>query len=320
MAADYTIKQGDVLPVFEDTLTYSNGEAAAPETVSFVMRSLISPMPLTLTGTASIVSGAKVAFAPTAADTVAPGNYMATWLARIAGKQMSFPTTGYLWVQVEENLQSTTAAQLIGLPEVKDYCNIQANDHTHDAKLIAQIESIGDEIENQVGPIRQRVCDEWYEGGHVSIKLRHAPSYGYGSSPYVTLMALSEYRGPIEYALAVVGTPTQGSVYSVMNHPEEGLVIRRTSGGATYQFWRDPNHPQQSVHAVYAVGQREVPRGVRTGALEAIRWHYENTMMVGRGFQTVADQQEAAVSMASPVLPRHALSHLAPYRRPPAFA
>ncbi len=261
----------------------------------------------------------KVAFIPDAADSANPGNYMASWQAKIAGKLMTFPTTGYLWVEVEPNLTSTGNAQLVGLPELKDHLNIPANDRTHDTKLVRWIRGVAPLIENIVGPVTVNMHDEWYEGGHVSIALRHAPNYGYGSSPFLKVLACSEYRGPIEYPLQAAPTPTQGSVYSEMVHAELGMIVRRTSGGGTCTFWRDPNHPQQSVHVVYASGQESVPEGVALAALETIKVAYENTMMVGRGFQTVADQQEPQMPLGFAV-PRHAMEFLEPYKRPPAFA
>lgn len=319
---DYTIVAGDTLPVFEGTLKYASGAIAEPESVEFQMRSLISKEKLTLTGTSTVVSKAAgtVSFSPAAGDTKEkPGAYMANWAAKIGGKAMTFPTTGWLWVEVAPTL-AEGAAQIVGLEEVRDYCNIETKDRTHDNKLIYQIESVSDEIENQVGPVRLQTRDEWHEGGHVSIQLRRRPSFGYGTTPVEIVMAASEYRGPIEYALALVANPTLGSVYSVMQHAEMGLIVRRTAGGGTLDFWRDVRHPQQSIHITYQAGQEKVPAGVRMAALEAVRWHYENTMMVGRGYQTVADQQEGIGPAGSRVLPGHALSHLAPYRRAPAFA
>ncbi len=54
-------------------------------------------------------------------------------------------------------------------------------------------------------------------------------------------------------------------------------------------------------------------------ALETIKVAYENSMMVGRGFQTVADQQEPSMPLGF-AIPRHAMEYLEPLRRPPAFA
>ncbi len=209
--------------------------------------------------------------------------------------------------------------ELVTLTELKEYLNVPTTDTSHDTRLKRQIKAVKAVIENIIGPITIAVHDEWYEGGHTTIALRHPPSYGYGASPVLTIMAVSEYRGPIEYVLSGVPTPTQGSVYSEMVHAELGMIVRRTAGGGTYEFWRDPHHPQQSVHVVYAAGQETVPEAVQLAALETIRVAYENTMMVGRGFQTVADQQEPSMPLGF-AIPRHAMEYLEPLRRSPAFA
>ncbi len=209
--------------------------------------------------------------------------------------------------------------ELVTLTELKEYLNIPTTDTKNDAKLKRQIKGVKAVIENIVGPITLAVHDEWYEGGHTTIALRHAPAYGYGATPVLTIMAVSEYRGPIEYPLVAAPTPTQGTVYSEMVHAELGMIVRRAAGGATYEFWRDPKHPQQSIHVVYASGQETVPEAVALAALETIRVAYENTIMVGRGFQTVSDQQEPSMPLGF-AIPRHAMEYLEPLRRPPAFA
>ncbi len=147
--------------------------------------------------------------------------------------------------------------------------------------------------------------------------MRHKPSFGYGTTPILNLLAASEYRGPIEYNLSIVGTPTQGSVYSVMANSELGIECRRTSGGGTVPFWRDEHHPQQSIHLVYEAGQASVPSNVRRAAMETIRWWYETTMGVGRGSLTQADSEVIRPMVA---LPYHVEAMLAPTRRHPAFA
>ena len=69
MAADFTIKQGDVLPVLNDTLTYSDGSAVnlTSATVKFIMRSLTATLP-TVNTTATVVSATagtvKYSFTP----------------------------------------------------------------------------------------------------------------------------------------------------------------------------------------------------------------------------------------------------------------
>lgn len=319
MSADWTLVQGDLIPILEDTLTFSNGTVAEPESVQFVMRAITSNEPVTLAGTSTVVSkvAGKVSYAPGVGDSAIPGNYLGQWIAKVNKKPMTFPTTGFLWCSIPENLSTKGGATLVGLPELLDHLKIPPQDRIHDNTLLEYIEAVRPLIENLTGPILPTVYDEWYEGGHATISLRHKPSYGYGTTPIFNIMAVSEYRGPIEYNLSLVGTPTQGSVYSTMENDELGIIVRRTSGGGSTPFWRDPNHPQQSIHVIYQAGQEVVPSNVRRAALETIRWWYDTTMAVGKGALTGADYEPAKPMVA---LPYHVEAMLAPTRRHPAFA
>lgn len=322
MAADYIIVSGDTGTVFSAALTYSNGEVVDLDgaAVQFVMRAMTANRPLDLTGEVSIVSPlqGEVSFTPSAADSATVGNYAAVWVVTFSGgAKQTFPTEGYLWVQVQENLSTEGGAQIVGLPEVKDYCNIREGDHTHDTFLVEAIGAVAPLIENLTGPILAKTYDEYYEGGHSTISLRHKPSFGYGTDPVLILMAVSEYRGPIEYELSIVPTPTQGSVYSVMANPELGTIVRRVSGGGTTSFWEDPEHPQQSVHVVYYAGQATVPPNVKRATLETIRWWHSTTQETGKGSLGQADEEVIRPMVA---IPYHVEAMLAPTRRHPALA
>ena len=322
MPADWTIVSGDTEPLLSDVLSYSNNEPANLEgaIVTFTLRSLTAPEPLKLSGTVEVTAAheGKVVFKPSATDTANPGNYMAQWHVTFAGgEKQTWPTVGYEWLQVQPNLNATSAQQLVSVPEVKDHLFITPQDRVRDDWLVMMIEAVEPLIENLTGPIVQKTYSEWYEGGTSSIFLRHRPSYGYGTTPLFFLAAVSEYRGPIEYNLALVPTPTQGSVYSAMGHGQLGTIVRRTSGGGTYAFWHDPSHPQQSVHVVYTVGQEVTPPNVKMAALEAIRWWYETTMPTGKGSQVQADYEAVKPMVA---LPYHVTAMLQPTRKHPAFA
>jgi hypothetical protein len=320
--ADFQIVSGDTEPYFEEQFTYSSGEPVdlTEAEVRFTMRSETATEPVRLTGKITVTNAAegKLLYAPSVADTANIGNYAANWHVTFpGGESQTFPTVGYLWVQVQPNLTSTGEPLLVGLGELKEKLYLPAEDHSKDDWLRGEIEAVRPLVENLTGPILPQVFDEWYEGGSSSIRLRNVPSYGFGTSPVFMLMAVSEYRGPIEYNLALVGTPTQGSVYSVMGHGELGTIVRRTAGGGTYAFWSDPSHPAQSVHVVYYVGQREVPANVKRAAVEAIRWWYETTQDTGRGSQTPADMEPMRPMVA---LPYHCEAMLAPTRRAPVCA
>jgi hypothetical protein len=314
--AEFIAKQGDNGPAWIDVLSYSDRKIANLQgcSVKFVMRNFSSRAPVILTGETEIVNPleGEVLFYPSVSDTSLAGNYMAVWIVTYpSGRQMTFPTEGYREIRIEPSL-TAESRQLVNLTDVKNYLNIQANDYTHDSKLIKLIEAITPLVENVTGPIIPKIFEEWHMGGNYFISLRRRPSSGYGTSPVLTLMACSEYRGPIEYPLSIIQNPAEGTIYSCMLESRAGVVERRTSGGGVMAFPPMAN----SVHVVYQSGQETVPANVLQGALEAVRINWQTTQNVGRGALAQADILEGGPPMGF-FLPRRVYDLLSPTKRAP---
>jgi hypothetical protein len=171
-------------------------------------------------------------------------------------------------------------------------------------------------IEAQVGPVIPRTFEEWHNGGSGTIELFRRPSSAFGTSPVMTLMAASEYRGPIEYPLALVASPVFGSIYSVFLNQDMGTITRRTAGGGAIGFMPGP----EQIHVLYQAGQSTVPMNVAYACKEAVRIAYEWTQPTGPGSRTIADAMESG----TPSLPGQLSSiigmMLRPTRRAPSFA
>lgn len=320
--ADWTIKEGETEPVFADTLSYADGAPVdlTGATVAFVMRSHTAAQPLPLTGTVTVTNhtGGSLHFQPATGDTLGrAGMYMAAWAVTLAGETvpMTFPTEGYLWVSVEASLTTPGGQTLVGLPHVKDYLNIRAEDRTHDAKLMRFIDAVRPLIEQIAGPIIPQVFEEWHDGGQCYVALRRRPSTAPGTSPVLNLVGCEEFRGSVKHLLTIVADPSQGSTYSCMLDPV-GRVVRRTAGGGVIAF---PPMPQ-SVHVVYEAGQAVVPHNVYEATLELIRVNYQTTQQVGRGRRTVADEPEPSGPHLGFFVPGRVRELLAPNRRAPSIA
>lgn len=320
--ADWTLTAGDTAIALSDQLSYEDGTAAdlTGATVTFVLRGHASTTPFRLTGTVVIDSATTgaVHYEPSAQDTATtgPGLFAAKWAVAFAdGRSMSFPTEGNLWLAVEDNPANPSAPTLVGLPDVKDYLNIRAEDRTHDAKLTRFIHRVRPVIEEITGPILPRVFEEWHDGGQYFIALRRRPSTAPGTSPVLTLVGCEEYRGPIKYPLTIVDNPAKGSIYSCMLDPT-GRVVRRTVGGGVIAF---PPAPQ-SVHVVYEAGQATVPPNVYEATLELIRVNYQTTQQVGRGRRTVADEPEPSGPYLGFAIPGRVRELLGPNKRAPSIA
>lgn len=324
-SADFTIKAGDTQPILTDTLKLSDGTVPnfAGSAVALVMRGAGSTAPATLTGVASwvnVASGA-VQFAFTAADSAtSSGDFEANWV--VTGGQigrMTFPTVGYLTITIEQSL-STAPQQLVTVADAKEYLSIPATDRGQDAKLTRFIDSLRPVVEGICGPVIPQIFEEWHDGGASWIKLRHAPRTGYGTSPRLTVLACSEYMGPIEWPLALVATPDRSQLYSVMLDVRLGRVVRRSAGGGVQPFPYGP----QAVHVIYEAGQNAVPPNVYEGTLELVRVNYQRTQQATRAPGPYpARDDEADFESGQPIgflVPGRVRELLAPSRRYPSLA
>lgn len=321
--ADLTIRQSDTLPALTSTLTLPTGSPVnlSGAAVSFVMRTLTSNTPVKLAGTASVVTAAsgKVRYSWAAADTASSGLYMGEWHVTLStGKKYTWPNNGYLSISVQENLTTPGGQRLVSLTDAKDYLNIRPTDHTQDAKLLRFICSLTPTVESICGPILLTEREEWHDGGQTFVRVRRRPSSGYGTSPVLTLLAASEYRGPIEYTLSIVQDPSFGSIYSVMMDMY-GIITRRTAGGGVMAF---PAMPR-SVHIVYVAGQSSVPANVYEGTLELCRLHYQQTQQ-GRPRANAPAMVQAEGEASGPPLgyfvPGSVRERMAPTKRAPSIA
>lgn len=206
---------------------------------------------------------------------------------------------------------------LVGLSEVKEHAGVPPANTSRDSELERLIEAVTPLIEKQTGPIVCRKFDEWHDGGNTFILPRRRPATSLGTTPVFRLVACSEYMGPIEWPLAIIGSPDEGELYSCMLDPDLWRVVRRSAGGGVQPFPYGP----EAVHVIYEAGQSEVPANVQVAVLEAIREFFQSTQAAGAGRHTVADAEEGSGPHSLPYsIARHALGMIEPMRRAPSLA
>lgn len=316
---DFIWKSGDANPILEDTLTYDDGNFANLEgaTVTFQLFSLTTGKQIT-TDAQAVIAGidGRVSFAPSTVDTGnLVGNYLASWLVTYPDERpQTFPTDGYMWGRIEPGVLALSQ-QIVDLASAKDYLNIPSGDRTQDYLLTELIDAVTPLIEAEVGPVVPRTYDEWYDGGSNIITLDHDPFAGFGTSPVLELMAVSEYRGPIEYPLALVPSPAFGRIYSVMLVPSTSTITRRSAAGRSIAFMPG----RDSVHVLYRAGQSPVPGNVRRAALESIRSVRRWPLQIGQGSMAPADRAEMMSALSSEA-PRLIRMWTKPSRRYPSIA
>jgi hypothetical protein len=321
MPADAIWKQGDTAPVLRETFTKPNGTRYSLEgaTVTLTIRALTAAAPLTLTGTTAITNAleGEASYTPSAQDTAVAGEYTATWHVTFpGGSEMTFPTEGYLSIEIEENLTGTRTPRLVEVEEAKAHIGRPANNRNEDTELIRLIDACTPLIEQATGPILPRVFDEWHDGGGTYVMLRRRPATSLGTTPLLRLIACSEYNGPIEWPLKIIASPDQSELYSCQLDTRMARVVRRTAGGCVQPF---PYQPQ-GVHVVYEAGQETVPMNVKFALCEALREFWQTTKPVGRGRMNVADEEESPQRSLSYLIARHALGMIQPMRRHPSIA
>jgi hypothetical protein len=319
MPADFTIVSGDTSPVLTRALQYSDQTPVDLNgmTVALQMRSMTDAATVTLASAVVVTNAAlgEVSYTFASADTAAPGNYLAKFVVTAGSDTMSFPTDGYLWIEVQPSL-GVEPQQLVSLPDAKMELNIGAADRHVDFQLIRWIEAARPLVEHITGPILLQQFEEWHAGGQVFIMLRRRPSSAMGTSPIIIPIAVSEYNGPIEWPLSIVASPDRGQTYSCMFDQRLGMVVRRTAGGGVQAFPYGP----QAVHVIYQAGQATIPANVRQATIELLRENYMNMQQVGSGAQTVNDAMDVGyrplVFGMSPAVKRL----LMPNRRHPSIA
>ena len=310
--SDFNIKQGDVLPVLSDTLTYSNGTAVnlTSASVKFVMRAITAIGP-TVNTTATIVSATAgtVSYTFTATDTQTAGHYQGTWIVTFSGGQVQqFPTDGYLDIVVEENITTPGGQTLVSLGEAKEYLQINTVDRSRDARLLRFIEQLTPVIEHITGPVIQRLISETYDGGGPWIALRN--------HPILSVNNVTEFRANIPYILQQVTTPDQGTIYSYMFEPP-GRIVRRTVGGGMTAF---PSG-SDSVFVTYTAGRSTVPANITQAACELVRVHFQQTQQ-GRPRPGTGglDSEEPGREIMGFFVPNRVRELLEPNKRYPSIA
>jgi hypothetical protein len=324
MSFDLSIRQGDITPPLSATIRDPNGNPVdlTDSTVTFVMRRPSAQAPAvnaTATVNNPLVGSVQYLWAP--ADTAASGLFAGEFhVTDGSGNTYTWPNQGYLDIDVESSLL-TPDTELVSVADAKDHLNIPAADKKHDARLLRYIRGWRPVVEAITGPIILQQYEEWHDGGQTYIKINRRPSSGYGTSPVLQIQAISEYAGPIEWPLAIVASPDQGQLYSVMANPRRGRIVRRTAGGGVQPF---PNM-LDSVHVWYVAGQASVPDNVFEGVLELIRINWQATQqqsglrLGGTGAGDVDDEGPKGPPLGFAV-PGRVREYLQPNKRHPAIA
>lgn len=124
--ADFTIKQGDVLPIITATLTDENGDAmdlTGVARVDFQYRRKGGSTVTTRTATVTDAANGGVEYAWVSADTATPGLMYAEWRVDYdgAGTYLTHPNTGFIDIEVVDTIATLEENELLlSVSELQD--------------------------------------------------------------------------------------------------------------------------------------------------------------------------------------------------------
>lgn len=124
-------------------------------------------------------------------------------------------------------------------------------------------------VRRECGDIVPRQYDEFYDGGDLSIWLRH--------KPILSIQLVEEGWGFTNFVLSLIqvnaATTANMFAYSV-DMAEEGLISRRSGGNVNIPFIRGAGN----IHVIYTCGKDVLPGNIVLAALQIIAFWY-------RGFE-----------------------------------
>lgn len=156
---------------------------------------------------------------------------------------------------------------LISLEGAKSYLSLKGTTRFDEdlREFVAGVTAVVEEI---VGPVVTRVCDETYDGGSPTIGLLNNPVLSITS---VTESYGSTYTRTLTAQVLDSGQPVDAYGYTI--DLESGTLTRRVSGvAAAFPLGR------RNVHVVYRAGRAAVPYNVLQAAKDLMRinWQPQN--------------------------------------------
>lgn len=194
----------------------------------------------------------------------------------------------------------------VQLTDVKAQLNITST--TYDAELQGFLDAAGDVVLEFIGDIPTTVYTENYDGGDVSIYLRHRP--------VLTITTMTEVVGNVVYTLT--SQPPGSSVdawgYSI-DDADAGKVVRRSAAGQPWRFTPGIGN----ITVTYSAGRSVLPASVRMAVLLITEHMWEQTQRGQGAGRAVPGAVDADVGYG-PNKYSQAMEMLAPYRKAPVIA
>lgn len=224
------------------------------------------------------------------------GVYTATFVTTQAGRH------GVRWVATGANAQTyadvfnvapAAPGLLISLAEARGALgNVPAAATAKDEDLRTAISEATPILEDLVGPIIPRVCDEWHDGGQGVVRVLYAP--------LISVTAVVESWGSFTRNLTQdVLDVGPFSAYGFTVDLVDGFVQRRVVGRAGV-FPRG----RRNVHVTYTAGRSVVSPNIYKGARRLIRHLWQQEQQAFRPAMGQPDANPMALTPSGFAVPR----------------
>jgi hypothetical protein len=186
-----------------------------------------------------------------------------------------------------------TENPLLSLEEAKNSIGSPLPSGASDEEIRKLIAAVVPIIEDIVGPIVPRTCDEWHDGGADIIGLHHYP--------IISITSVAEVNAGVSTALTAQpldgAGPFTGYGYTV---DLETGILRRRAGSSCTPFARGAGN----VHIVYIAGREEIPGNLNRAARRLFRHLWQPEKQGGRPNMGAAEGTGNATTPSGYVVPR----------------
>lgn len=208
---------------------------------------------------------------------------------------------------------------IISLADARTHLRLPAANTDDDAALQNTfIPAVSDVLRHECGEIIPNQHDELYDGGDLSIWLRHCP--------VLEVNNVEEGWGWTNYELDYVEVNSTMSTsmfaYSIDN-PTVGVITRRSGGNVNIPFM----HGSSNIRVNYVAGRQKVPDSLKLAALELLAYWWQGSQQRGAQFQSTGyntmDQAEPTSGAMGGLIginigiPYKVLELIRPYRHMP---
>lgn len=155
---------------------------------------------------------------------------------------------------------------IVTLDDVHAALNYPTGVTVDDSELQGFIDAAEIEVQKLAGDVDSATYSETYDGGDVSIYLRHRP--------VISVTSITEIIGSLTYTLSLQppGQSVDAWGYS-LDDPLSGKVVRRSAAGQPWRFTPGIGN----VFVTYTAGRTVVPANIRLATLELIEHWWQRS-------------------------------------------